>query len=99
MSQAPQSVAERTRRVNLETLSLDEVDAMSKAIGDKVAAKMNATAEDIKKILAIYGLDIKLTYILHPIGENPLDQLTKEQETLKKSKPVTKKPRAKKAKA
>lgn len=94
-----QNVAERPRKVNLETMDASQVDAVSKAIGEKVAAKMNATAEELKKMLAIYGLEIKLTYILHPVGDNPLDKLSKEQQTLAAKKTTPRKPRAKKAKA
>jgi hypothetical protein len=73
----------RNRTIDIEKLSKEQVDDLSKQIGEKIGKKINAVCDEIKKLLEIYNLDIKMTYFIHPIGDNPLEMLAKEQEVLK----------------
>jgi hypothetical protein len=75
----------RERKVNIDALSPERIEEMAHQIGEKIGKKIEAVALDIKSLLAVYGLDIKLTYLIHPIGENPLDELIKEQEKAKEN--------------
>lgn len=79
-----ENVSERTRKVDVDAMTESQIDDVSKAIGEKIGNEISAVTEKIKKMLQIYGLEIKMTYILHPIGENPLEVLAKEQEALAK---------------
>lgn len=74
-----QDLASRNRRVDLDKLPPERVDELSAQIGQKIGQELNVAAEKIKKMLAVYGLDMTISYVLFPMGQNPVELFAKQQ--------------------
>jgi len=60
----------RVRKVNVDTIPVDQIDNLSEQLGDKVSVIINKASEDINKILNIYGLQIMIQYNLKEMDIN-----------------------------
>jgi hypothetical protein len=52
---------DRIRKVDVEKMSLDRADQLSKQIGDKVVGVQQEALEKINKILNIYGMEAQIS--------------------------------------
>jgi len=84
-----QDLANRPRKIDIEKLSNEEVDRLSKRIGEKVGDAINTMCDSCKKFLSVYGLDIKVAYILHEVGKDPLESVRVEQKNLQEYEAVS----------
>lgn len=85
-SPAKAAILERKRQVDLEKLSDDQADLLAQQIGLKIAKEFSDVTEKCRKLLKIYGLDIKLTYLIHKQGEDPLLDMPAAQSILEEAK-------------
>lgn len=69
---------DRKRQVNLESLSDEQLELISKEISKSVSKEFNEMKRKCKKFLDVYGLDITVIYKLHIKGEEPELGLSQE---------------------
>ena len=65
-------LSNRKRRVNVESLTPEQADAMGEELGKKIAAVTDDAAKKINEYLAVYGLQAKIQYCLVDKEGNPL---------------------------
>lgn len=67
---------ERKRSVNLDKLKLEQIDEISKQLGDKLKEILERATNEANELLGIYGLATKMQFL------EPFDKknLTKQQE-------------------
>lgn len=78
-SEAKQDISARRRQVDLNSVSEEQADLIAAEIGRKIGESVNETCEKARKLLNIYGLDIKLTYVVFKQGEDPLAEKPKKR--------------------
>jgi hypothetical protein len=64
MSNENLSAEQRVRKINLENLSDDQLQNLTKQLGDKLAKMIDSVTEDANKMLKIYGLKAKIGFVL-----------------------------------
>ena len=74
------------KEIDSSNLSDSEMDVLAKRIGEKVGDSFNRMCDECRQWLKVYGMDIKVTYFLHPIGEDPLEKIREEQAKLSEPK-------------
>ena len=60
---------ERVRKVNIEELSLERADELSKQISEKVIHLQTEALEKINKILSIYGMQAEMSVKISKLEE------------------------------
>lgn len=60
---------ERARKVNVEELSLERADELSKQIGEKVIKLQKEALEKINKVLNVYGMKAEISVQISKIEE------------------------------
>lgn len=60
---------ERVRKVDVETLSQEQADELSKQIGDKVVKIQTEALEKINKILNVYGMKAEMSVKVSKLKE------------------------------
>lgn len=75
VEEARKDVMSRRRKVNLHELSVEQAKQLIDQLGGKLGKEIKEFTEKLNSTLSIYGLSIKMTYILHPENENPFEQL------------------------
>lgn len=78
VEEARKEIATRRRKVDLSSMTAEQADQLIEQLGGKIGNDVKEFAEKLNKTLNIYGLAIKMTYILHPENENPFEQLHAE---------------------
>lgn len=98
-TEAKDDLSGRERRMDMSTMSPEEVEALSARIGVKAGLALKEATDKIKRMLAVYGLDIKLVYVIHQLGmdagltDTPVAEsveapvITEEKKTKAKAKP------------
>ena len=84
-------LSERPRKVDLETLSREELDEIIAGLGHKIGEVLKEAAVKSRKYLDPYGLDIKFAFVTFAKGtepplENPFQTIAKEETKKKTSK-------------
>lgn len=82
LSEIAKDPQERERKVDLSSFNEEALEVLMKRIGEKIATTLNESTDRIKKMLAVYGLDFKVGYIIHKLGEDP--NLIEEKEKIEK---------------
>jgi hypothetical protein len=54
----------RERKVDIENMSAEEADRLSKMLGDKLRALVDETAIRANNMLKIYGMKCKLAFVI-----------------------------------
>jgi len=76
---------DRKRKIDLDTLSSEELTVLSESISEMINTKFNSTVEELKETLSIYGLEFNFMYELthgknRPQWENPQWYVVKAME-------------------
>lgn len=74
MTDPKADIQARKRKVDLDKISSEAADQLAEQIGQKIGNQVNELCEKIRNTLSVYGLDIKLTYIIHKVGDHPLTE-------------------------
>jgi hypothetical protein len=60
----------RTRKVDVETLSEEQLNNLMAQIGNKLVRMVDKTVEEANKMLAIYGMKSKMQLVLEQKDNN-----------------------------
>lgn len=60
---------DRVRKVNVEELSVERADELSKQIGDKIIKLQAEALEKINKILNVYGMSAEMSVKISKLEE------------------------------
>lgn len=61
---------ERIRKVDVEKMTPDQADALSKQIGEKVRGIADKACDEANKILNIYGMQAKMQFVFEKLEIN-----------------------------
>lgn len=57
---------DRVRKVNVEAMKVEDVEALSQVMGEKLRALIDQTCDEANKMLNIYGLEAKMQFVFQP---------------------------------
>jgi hypothetical protein len=66
------SLEERTKSVDLDSMTEEERGQLSKNIGSFITTNMTKTLKEIKDLLDVYGFDFHIMYEMTPRGALPM---------------------------
>jgi len=78
------SADQRSKKINIDKMTPDQLVALAGAIGKTVAPIMKKAREDVQKILDVYGLDLILKYDI--VGKNKKNKNESPEETVNTDK-------------
>ena len=58
---------ERERRLDVNKLTIEQIDELSAQIGERVRGMCDQTADKINQLLTIYGLRAKVAIVFEPL--------------------------------
>jgi hypothetical protein len=58
------NLKERTRNVNLDKMTLEEVDALSAQLGDKLREICDEACSEANRVCNVYGLTMKMSFVI-----------------------------------
>lgn len=61
----------RARKVSVENLSMEQTNALSVQIGEKITNICDSAANKINDILSIYGLSAKIAIKINGLNDKP----------------------------
>lgn len=65
----------RNRKVDVDRLTVEQVDKISEVLGQKLGKICDRAAEEANNILKIYGLETRLQFVQpFPIGNPPIQE-------------------------
>jgi hypothetical protein len=65
---------ERKRSIDVNKLSIEEVDLLSEQLGNKIREICDKTVEDINRLVSIYGMKAKFSVTLAPSSEKDSEE-------------------------
>lgn len=61
------SISDRMKKVDLNKMSENELVELEVKLGNKTSEILNQASKDINKVLNIYGLQAKVSYVIEEI--------------------------------
>jgi len=67
-------IANRERKINIENMAPEQIDELSKRLGDKIREICDKAVEESNKLLNIYGMNAKMMVTIESLNEKQKGQ-------------------------
>lgn len=76
----------RRKTIDVSSMSMEQIEALQTQIGQKIANDFNELCDKTRKMLNVYGMDIKISYHIFEAGQDPIETSAQKPKKSRKVK-------------